>query len=65
MATLLQFRRPDEGARKSSAKRQPRRCPSAEIVIFPGVRIERQRRRPDDRSRALLDGSADTTGETA
>ena len=45
MATILEFRRPDDGASGQTTECQPdednRR--SAEIIIFPGVRIERAR----------------------
>jgi hypothetical protein len=42
MATLLQFRRLDDEAPRSPAKNRPHRRRSAEITIFPGVRIERR-----------------------
>lgn len=65
MATLLQFRRRDEGVRRPRAdSRRPRRR-SAEITIFPGVRIERQGQHLDDCSSTSRDGLGDPAGETA
>jgi hypothetical protein len=65
MATLLKFRRPDEGVRRPQSGRRRPRGRSAEITIFPGVRIERHGQRPNDRSRTLRDRPEDSTGETA
>ena len=44
MATILEFRRPEDGASGQTTERQPDEgiSRSAEIIIFPGVRIERQ-----------------------
>lgn len=43
MATILEFRRPEDGASGQTTERQPDEgiSRSAEIIIFPGVRIER------------------------
>lgn len=43
MATILEFRRPDDGAsgQKSECQSDEDISRSAEIIIFPGVRIER------------------------
>ena len=65
MATLLQFRRPEEGMRRPRTEgRRPRRR-SAEITIFPGVRIERHGQHLNDRTHVLQDRPRDPTGETA
>ncbi len=43
MATIVEFRQPEtqKGSDASSAAKKRPRGPSAEIIIFPGVRIER------------------------
>ena len=64
MATLLKFRRPDEGVRRPQSGSPRPRGRSAEITIFPGVRIDRHGQRPNDRSRAFRDKPVDSTGET-
>ncbi|MGI9385196.1 MAG: hypothetical protein ACR2PO_18740 [Methyloligellaceae bacterium] len=45
MATILEFRRPEDGASGQTTEHQPDQdiSRSAEIIIFPGVRIERPR----------------------
>ncbi len=63
MATVLQFRRPEEGLRKPRAESSSRR--SAEITIFPGVKIERHGQHLNDRTHLLQDRLRDPTGETA
>jgi hypothetical protein len=42
MTQILQFRRPDERPGRSPIRRAELRRIPAEIVIFPGVRIERE-----------------------
>lgn len=42
MSSILQFRAPDARAGRIPARRPIARTASAEIVIFPGVRIERE-----------------------
>lgn len=49
MSTILQFRAPDSRAGRIPVLRTIRRTTSAEIVIFPGVRIERDAPRPAPR----------------
>ena len=65
MATLLQFRRPDKGTRSPQSRSRPAHRRSAEIMIFPGVRIERHGKHLDDRSSTSRDGRGDPAGETA
>lgn len=45
MVTILEFQRPDETGQAGGAESKSRNLPkghSAEIIIFPGVRIERR-----------------------
>ena len=65
MATLLQFRRPKRDGREAQTKSRPKRGQSAEIVIFPGVRIERHDSCPYDRGQSWPVKHLDPTEETA
>lgn len=50
MSSILQFRAPDSRVGRTPARRPIRRTVSAEIVIFPGVRIERDTPRATPRA---------------
>ncbi len=56
MADILEFRRPDSGVSVRAAEGKaggPPKGRSAEIIIFPGVRIERRRAKGGDDDRPV------------
>lgn len=65
MATLLQFRRPKRDGHDAHSEERPKNGQSAEIVIFPGVRIERHDRSQYDRRQSWPVKHLDPTEETA